>query len=109
MAQDIGETRSEPSSRRHGRDTLPYIHRVGAPPKQTLFQEIKHSVIETFFPDKPFGKFKDQTGSRKFVLGLQAIFPILEWGRDYDLKKFRADFIAGLTIASLCIPQVSSK
>ena len=108
MAEAIEETRSGSSSRRHGEDTLPYIHRVGAPPKQTLFQEIKHSVIETFFPDKPFGKFKGQTGSRKFVLGLRAIFPIFDWGRDYNFKKFRGDFIAGLTIASLCIPQVGS-
>ncbi|KAG9129559.1 hypothetical protein Leryth_023899 [Lithospermum erythrorhizon] len=34
-----------------------------------------------------------------------AVFPILEWGRKYNLTKFRGDLIAGLTIASLCIPQ----
>ncbi|XP_027338089.1 high affinity sulfate transporter 2 [Abrus precatorius] len=104
VAKAMGETRSGPSSRRHG-DTLPHIHKVGAPPKQTLFQEIKHSVIETFFSDNPFEKFKDQTKSRKFVLGLQSVFPIFDWGRGYDLKKFRGDLVAGLTIASLCIPQ----
>ncbi|KAG5016027.1 hypothetical protein AAZX31_08G178400 [Glycine max] len=104
VAKDMGEIRSGPSSRRHG-DTLPHIHKVGTPPKQTLFQEIKHSVVDTFFPDKPFEQFKDQTGGRKFLLGLQSLFPLFEWGRDYNLKKFRGDFISGLTIASLCIPQ----
>jgi len=98
--------RSGASSRRHG-DSLPQIHKVGSPPKQTLLQEIKHSVVETFFPDKPLHKFKDQTGFRLFLLCLQSLFPIFEWGKDYSLKKFRGDFISGLTIASLCIPQVS--
>ncbi|KAK7412122.1 hypothetical protein VNO78_03570 [Psophocarpus tetragonolobus] len=100
----VGEIRSGSSSRRHG-DTLPHIHKVGVLPKLPLIQEIKHSVIETFFSDNPFEQFKNQTWSRKFLLGLQSVFPIFEWGRHYDLNKFRGDFISGLTIASLCIPQ----
>ncbi|KAK7246773.1 hypothetical protein RIF29_41643 [Crotalaria pallida] len=104
VARAMGEPRSGPSSGRHA-DRLPYIHKVGSPPKQSLFQEIKDSVKETFFSDNPLKDFKDQTGRRKFVLGLQSIFPILEWARGYKLKDFRGDFIAGLTIASLCIPQ----
>ncbi|VFQ78971.1 unnamed protein product [Cuscuta campestris] len=83
----------------------PYIHKVGAPPKENLFKEFKNRVKETMFADDPFRSFKDQTMSRKFVLGLQAVFPILDWGRSYSLAKFRGDLIAGLTIASLCIPQ----
>jgi len=102
----MGEITSGASSRRHG-DSLPNIHKVGSPPKQTLLQEIKHSVVETFFPDKPLHKFKGQSPFRVFLLCLQSLFPIFEWGRDYNLKKFRGDFISGLTIASLCIPQVS--
>ena len=101
------EIKSNPSSRRHDGDhNLPLMHKVSSPPKQTLFQDIKHNFNETFFSDDPFGKFKDQTKSRKFVLGLQSVFPILEWGRGYNLKSFKGDLIAGLTIASLCIPQV---
>ncbi|XP_022642904.1 high affinity sulfate transporter 2 [Vigna radiata var. radiata] len=100
----MGEIRSGTSSRRHG-DTLPHIHKVGSPPKQTLFKEIKDSVAETFFPDKPLNKFKDQSFFGIIVLALQSLFPILEWGRHYNLKKFRGDLISGLTIASLCIPQ----
>ncbi|KAJ1419901.1 sulfate anion transporter, conserved site [Sesbania bispinosa] len=104
VAKTMEEIGSAASSRRHG-DTLPHIHKVGTPPKQTLFQEIKHSVIETFFHDDPLGKFKDKSGSRKFILGVQSLFPIFEWAQGYSFKKFKGDLIAGLTIASLCIPQ----
>lgn len=83
-----------------------YIHKVGVPPKQKLYKEIKSAVKETFFPDDPLRSFKDQTKRRKFLLGIQAVFPILEWGRHYNLTKLRGDVIAGFTIASLCIPQV---
>lgn len=82
-----------------------YIHRVSVPPKQKLFKEFTMTVKETFFADDPLRPFKDQSKSRKVVLGVQAIFPILEWSRNYSFKKFRGDIIAGLTIASLCIPQ----
>ncbi|XP_059454719.1 sulfate transporter 1.3-like [Corylus avellana] len=93
------------SSSGHQAQNTPYIHKVGVPPKQNLFKEFKSTVKETLFSDDPFRPFKDQTGSRKFILGMQTIFPILEWGRSYSLTKFRGDLIAGLTIASLCIPQ----
>ncbi|CAL0317881.1 unnamed protein product [Lupinus luteus] len=84
---------------------VPYHHKVGVPPRQNLFKEFQATVKETFFSDDPLRPFKDQTKSRKFILGIEAIFPILSWGRNYSFKKFRGDLIAGLTIASLCIPQ----
>ncbi|KAL3514065.1 hypothetical protein ACH5RR_026782 [Cinchona calisaya] len=87
------------------RQSLPYIHKVGVPPKQNLMKEFASTVKETFFADDPLRPFKDQPKSRKLILGVQAIFPILEWGRSYNLAKFKGDLIAGLTIASLCIPQ----
>ena len=96
------------SSSHHQTQNMPYVHKVGVPQKQNLFQEFKASVKETFFADDPLGPFKDQTKSRKFILGIQAIFPIFDWGRRYNRTKFRGDIIAGLTIASLCIPQVNS-
>ncbi|XP_022744196.1 sulfate transporter 1.2-like [Durio zibethinus] len=86
-------------------ENLPYVHKVGVPPKQNLLKEIAGTVKETFFADDPLRHFKDQPRSRKFVLGFQAVFPIFEWGRHYSLSKFKGDLIAGLTIASLCIPQ----
>ncbi|XP_068305594.1 sulfate transporter 1.2-like [Pyrus communis] len=98
------DTRSVSSSRNHSQGA-PYIHKVGVPPKQNLFKEFSNTVKETFFSDDPLRPFKHQPKSRKFILGVQAIFPIFEWGRGYNLLKFRGDLIAGLTIASLCIPQ----
>ncbi|XVF64724.1 hypothetical protein PTKIN_Ptkin09bG0190400 [Pterospermum kingtungense] len=98
---DIG---SLSSSRRHVHNTQ-YLHKVGVPPKQNLFREFTATVKETLFADDPLRHFKDQPKSRKLILGVQAIFPILEWGRSYSWRKFRGDLIAGLTIASLCIPQ----
>lgn len=94
------------SSSHHSVYNTQYLHKVGVPPKQNLFREFTATVKETFFHDDPLRPFKDQPRSRKFILGIQAIFPILEWARGYSWRKFRGDLIAGLTIASLCIPQV---
>ncbi|KAG8368695.1 hypothetical protein BUALT_Bualt15G0072400 [Buddleja alternifolia] len=93
------------SSRRHADNNSTYIHKVGVPPKPNLLKEIKFTLKETFFHDDPLRPFKDQTVSKKLMLGIQAIFPILDWGRRYKLSMFKGDLIAGLTIASLCIPQ----
>ncbi|KAG5065906.1 hypothetical protein JHK86_009637 [Glycine max] len=83
----------------------PQAHKVAIPPRQNLFKEFQDTIKETFFSDDPLRPFKDQPRSRKIRLGIEAIFPILSWGRSYNLKKFRGDLISGLTIASLCIPQ----
>ncbi|XVF39477.1 hypothetical protein PTKIN_Ptkin01aG0037800 [Pterospermum kingtungense] len=99
------DIRSVSSSGRHHVHNTEYLHKVAVPPKQNLFREFTATVKETFFADDPLRHFKDQPRYRKLVLGIQAVFPILEWGRSYSLRKFRGDFIAGLTIASLCIPQ----
>ncbi|KAM7470444.1 hypothetical protein LguiA_008627 [Lonicera macranthoides] len=93
------------SSSRRELESLPYVHKVGTAPKQKLLTEITNSLKETFLADDPLKPFKDQTRKRKLVLGLQALFPILQWGQDYNFSKFKGDLIAGLTIASLCIPQ----
>ncbi|GKV09281.1 hypothetical protein SLEP1_g20806 [Rubroshorea leprosula] len=98
------DIRSMSSSRRQTHN-MQYVHKVRVPPKQNLFKEFATTVKETFFADDPLRPFKDQPNFRKFILGIQAIFPILEWGRSYNLTKFKGDIIAGLTIASLCIPQ----
>ncbi|KAJ6392025.1 hypothetical protein OIU77_025895 [Salix suchowensis] len=41
----------------------------------------------------------------KFVLGLQYLFPIFEWAPSYTFDFLKSDFISGITIASLAIPQ----
>lgn len=87
-------------------DDMPYVHKMGVPPKQSLVNEFKFTIKETFFHDDPLRPFKDQPKSRMCLLGIRAIFPILDWGRHYKFHMFKGDLIAGLTIASLCIPQV---
>jgi len=67
-----------------------------------------YTFKETFFHDDPLRDFKDQPKSKQFMLGLQSVFPVFDWGRNYTFKKFRGDLISGLTIASLCIPQVKN-
>ncbi|XVF25017.1 hypothetical protein REPUB_Repub13aG0178000 [Reevesia pubescens] len=81
------------------------IHNVCLPPKQSTFQKLKHRLSEIFFPDDPLYRFKKQTWCQKLVLGLQFLFPIFQWGPEYNLRLFRSDIISGLTIASLAIPQ----
>ncbi|KAI3930649.1 hypothetical protein MKX01_037095 [Papaver californicum] len=48
---------------------------------------------------------KTKTNSKHIFSILQGIFPILRWGRKYTASKFKSDFFAGLTLASLSIPQ----
>ncbi|KAI3507199.1 hypothetical protein L1887_22058 [Cichorium endivia] len=48
---------------------------------------------------------KKQPLSANVIAVLTSIFPILDWGRNYKASKFKHDLIAGLTLASLGIPQ----
>ncbi|KAM3754994.1 hypothetical protein ACB098_02G005200 [Castanea mollissima] len=80
-------------------------HRVAIPPSKPLFKSIQSSFKETLFPDDPFRQFKNQPLAKKFVLGLQYFVPILEWAPRYTFEFFKADLIAGITIASLAVPQ----
>lgn len=82
------------------------VHQVCLPPPRTTFQKLKNKLREIFFPDDPLYLFKNQTSRKKLILGFQYVFPILHWAPAYNLKLFQSDLIAGLTIASLAIPQV---
>lgn len=78
---------------------------VAIPAPQPFFESLKNDLKETFLPDDPLRQFKNQPQPRKLALGLQYVFPILEWAPRYSLNFFKADLIAGITIASLAIPQ----
>lgn len=82
------------------------IHRVCLPPKQSTLQKLKHRLGEIFFPENPLHRFKNQTWFTKLLLGLQFLFPIFQWGPEYNAQLLKSDIISGLTIASLAIPQV---
>lgn len=81
------------------------VHKVCLPPHKTTWEKLSQRLGEIFFPDDPFHRFRNQTPARRFLLGLQFFFPIFEWAPNYTLKLLRSDIIAGLTIASLSIPQ----
>ena len=84
------------------------VHKVEAPPHIGSLKKLKTRLKETFFPDDPLRQFKGQSVKKKWILGAQYAFPILKWGPDYSLQSFKSDIVAGLTIASLAIPQVPS-
>ncbi|GMI69977.1 sulfate transporter 3;1 [Hibiscus trionum] len=79
--------------------------RVPVPPPKPFLKSLQTNLKETFFPDDPFRQFKHQPTPRKLLLGLQYFVPILEWAPRYTFDFFKADLIAGITIASLAVPQ----
>uniref|UniRef100_A0A6N2NAY1 STAS domain-containing protein n=1 Tax=Salix viminalis TaxID=40686 RepID=A0A6N2NAY1_SALVM len=80
-------------------------HPVAIPPAKPFIESIKSGIEETLFPDDPFRQFKNQPASRKLILGLQYFVRVLEWAPRYTFEFFKADLIAGITIASLAVPQ----
>ncbi|KAM3275642.1 hypothetical protein ACQJBY_044168 [Aegilops geniculata] len=101
-ADEPGITTQTPSN---DPSQAPLVYKVGYPPPKNLATEFTETLRETFFHDNPLRQYKGQSGPRRFMMGLEFLFPIFGWGKDYSLNKFKGDLIAGLTIASLCIPQ----
>ena len=79
--------------------------RVPVPPSRPFLETFHANLKETFFPDDPFRQFKHERGIRRLFLGLQYFIPVLEWVPSYSFNFFKSDLIAGITIASLAIPQ----
>jgi len=83
-------------------DTAKLVLNSPSPP--SLREELVGVVGKAFRPRA--------TGSARaprcpwILTALQCVFPVLQWGRTYTLKSFRSDVMAGLTLASLGIPQV---
>ncbi|CAL9203761.1 low affinity sulfate transporter 3-like [Musa acuminata AAA Group] len=67
------------------------------PPWQELSGRVRRAVLAEV--NRP------SSLTKCFVSVLRGLFPILRWGRHYDRKSFRRDLMAGLTLASLGIPQ----
>ncbi|KAG0492386.1 hypothetical protein HPP92_005784 [Vanilla planifolia] len=81
--------------------------------------ELAFSVLNTPDPPAPWKEFASSVKGKVFpggkkrpssllhglVSALHGLFPVLMWGRNYDLKSFQSDIVAGLTIASLGVPQ----
>lgn len=79
---------------------------LNTPEPPSLWSHFSDSLTKTFTQCRQkLSSLTDQPGPKPLLSLLQALFPILHWGRHYTLTKFRSDLLAGLTIASLCIPQ----
>lgn len=76
---------------------------LNSPDPPNLLNELISSVKETICSSS--SSSAKQPRSRHAVSLLQSLFPILSWARNYKASKFKADIMAGLTLASLCIPQ----
>ncbi|OIS95701.1 PREDICTED: low affinity sulfate transporter 3-like [Nicotiana attenuata] len=74
---------------------------LNSPAQPSFCNELINSVTETVLPQK---NSKQYGGGAVFSF-LQGLFPILSWGRNYKANMFKHDLLAGLTLASLCIPQ----
>ncbi|XP_042394345.1 sulfate transporter 3.1-like [Zingiber officinale] len=82
-----------------------FPRRVPVPPVRPFLDTFRANLKETFFPDDPLRQFRHQPARRKLVLGIKYFFPIFDWAPTYTFSFFKSDLIAGITIASLAIPQ----
>ncbi|XP_058085247.1 low affinity sulfate transporter 3 [Magnolia sinica] len=79
---------------------------LNSPKPPSLLHKLTDLIRNTVVPhgDKSSYPFKEPA-LKCIISALQSVFPILSWGRTYNAKKLRSDVMAGLTLASLSIPQ----
>eukprot|EP00271_Cylindrocystis_brebissonii_P020085 TRINITY_DN64_c0_g1_i11.p1 TRINITY_DN64_c0_g1~~TRINITY_DN64_c0_g1_i11.p1 ORF type:complete len:653 (-),score=128.48 TRINITY_DN64_c0_g1_i11:1740-3698(-) len=89
-------------------DSKPLIHRVEVPHRdfgeeaRFALKPLKDLLVED---EDPFHEYRGKTEIQQAFVTLKTIFPIVGWVAEYKLKWLVGDIIAGLTIASLAIPQ----
>ncbi|KAJ0097390.1 hypothetical protein Patl1_27310 [Pistacia atlantica] len=76
---------------------------LNSPTPPGPWNDLVHSVRKSVSSQR--NKFKNEPGSKHVASFLKGIFPILSWCRNYKATKFKNDLMAGLTLASLSIPQ----
>ncbi|KAL3532429.1 hypothetical protein ACH5RR_005950 [Cinchona calisaya] len=81
------------------------IHGVNFPEPRSFGTVLKSNLKETLFPDDPFSHIKNEPLSRKTKKVVQYFVPVFDWLPKYNLALFKYDLLAGITIASLAIPQ----
>ncbi|XP_052203005.1 low affinity sulfate transporter 3 [Diospyros lotus] len=80
---------------------------LNSPDPPGMFHELIGSAKHAFTPRivKLSSSSRKQHRSTVVLSLLQGLFPILSWARSYNPSKFKDDLLAGLTLASLSIPQ----
>ncbi|KAF8082238.1 hypothetical protein N665_0841s0005 [Sinapis alba] len=87
-----------------GQDRSKWLLDCPEPPSP--WHELKTQVKESYLTKaKKFKSLRKQPLPKRILFILEAVFPIFGWCRDYKLTMFKNDLMAGLTLASLCIPQ----
>jgi len=81
------------------------LNKVSFAAPRSFTTAFKSDLKETLFPDDPFHDFKGKPLPIKAKKALQYFVPIFEWLPNYTRKLFMYDLLAGITIASLAIPQ----
>ncbi|GER35973.1 sulfate transporter [Striga asiatica] len=74
---------------------------LGSPDPPSPWSQLFTSVKKTVLPP---AESKQPKPTRALIF-LHGLFPILKWGKTYKFAKFKSDLLAGLTLASLSIPQ----
>ncbi|KAE9613939.1 putative SLC26A/SulP transporter [Lupinus albus] len=81
-------------------------HAVNFGTPRGFVKKLKRGMKETFFPDDPCRQFnREEKVLHKAFKGVQYFMPIFEWLPTYTWRLFISDFLAGLTITSLAVPQ----
>ncbi|CAL4947744.1 unnamed protein product [Urochloa decumbens] len=80
-------------------------HKVNLSARRPFVEALRTGLAETFFPDDPFRGFGSRPPAARAWGALKYFVPALEWAPRYTLDKFKYDLLAGVTIASLAIPQ----
>lgn len=81
---------------------------INTPEPPSMWQELIGYIRKNVLSKKDNKRNKKKNSSSNPVYScLKLVFPILSWGRQYKLNLFKKDLMAGLTLASLCIPQVT--
>lgn len=84
---------------------------LNSPDPPGLLQQIFGSIKNNFFPQRNRMSTSSSSSQKKrspsacIFAVLSSVFPVFSWGRNYKASKFKNDLIAGLTLASLSIPQ----
>ncbi|XP_020891026.1 sulfate transporter 2.2 isoform X1 [Arabidopsis lyrata subsp. lyrata] len=79
---------------------------INTPEPPSMWQELAGYIRTNVLAKKKHRRNNTKNSSSNPVYScLKSVFPILSWGRQYKLNFFKKDLMAGLTLASLCIPQ----
>ncbi|XP_057973283.1 low affinity sulfate transporter 3-like isoform X2 [Malania oleifera] len=77
---------------------------LNSPAPRGPWHELTGFIRETVFCRRRRG-LPPPSSKERAVSFMKGVFPILSWGKNYRLSMFKNDVMAGLTLASLSIPQ----